>query len=480
MNTRYIKYFGIILLTYAGNLLAQSWPILQIDDPTNYYIYNCAIGEIHDTGQDHFHEGIDIDCNNNGVNIRPIDNGTVITAQSDYVEIGHDFNGEYYLRISIYRHLTNINVNNNQIVVISNTILGQAGNHLHVEMKVWDDSQYMIVSPFDNNTGWQLTLPPGHVDTYPPQINDILIETLNNQNNNVSSGFDVIDPSSNNGAVTFHADYLKAHINSTTPHSTLSTGTEYSFPTEKIVVWGNIGFVVNARDVGINTQPGPNTHSGQGLTVANIGYSYIDQNNNYIEKYIIDFSDFLHTERYELDEVFHTPYFDPEQMPNLFLNGNHDFIELFSPDDTYLHIHREINNIQSNGIWFTKADESTNHVFNQTPDQAQVADANEFALYSDGQQTLNFFVSDAAGQEVDEDLHVIVDNFRPFIQKVEITQVWQLGTIPINMTIYSSEWEWTPGPSGGLVQYITENKAAKVNSPTTVIITSSEPLQHCN
>jgi PKD repeat protein len=74
---------------------------------------------------------------------------------------------------------------------------------------------------------------------------------------------------------------------------------------------------------------------------------------------------------------------------------------------------------------------------------------------------------------------IIIDNFRPYIEKVEISQMWQVGGFQAPTTIYNSEWLWTPGPSGGLSQEILENKAAKTNCPTTFQITSSEPLEHC-
>ncbi|OYT13459.1 MAG: hypothetical protein B6I19_05035 [Bacteroidetes bacterium 4572_114] len=443
MSIRFFKVL-VILFTINFNSVAQLWPIMQDDDPSRYFILNGTLGEIHDTGGDHFHEGIDIDCNNDSIPIRPISDGEVAAVFSSSVTIRHDFQNGDWQKQSKYLHI-NPNVNTDSIVVAGQTILGYVdgvgyNTHLHLEMRVWNGSDWIIVNPVNNNSGWQLNLPTGHADGYAPQINDILIEALNNQNNNVPSGFDVIDPNNNNGAVTFHTDYLKVHMNSTTPHSTLSTGTQYNYPTEKIVVWGNIGFVVNARDVGVNSAPGSGLSSGEGLTVTNIGYSYIDQNNNAFEKYIVDFSDFLDAETDQIGQFFHIPYFNPEQMPNHYLYGNHDFIELRSTNNTYLHIHQQINGIQSNGVWFTKADKNTNHVFNQTPGQAQIADANEFALYSDGEQTLNFFVSDAAGQEANEDLDLIVDNFIPFIKEVEIYDDWNLIT-----PVYEGEWEWQNG-----------------------------------
>jgi len=460
----------LLIILSSLRLSSQSWPILQSDDPQCFYIFACNLGEIHPTGTHHFHEGIDIDCSNlingSGVNIRPIDDGRVYDQYGNDIEIGHNYNNEIPQQISIYREFSNIN--NNLVIgdIVSSglTNLGNAGNHLHLEMRIREGNDFTIINPICNNTAWQLTLPTGHEDTYLPQINDILIEALNNQTNNIPSGF-CTNPESINGAVPFHNQYLKAHMNDT-EFSTLSTGTEYDYPNEKIIVWGNIGFTINARDKGVNTTPGSGTYSGEGLTVSTLSYSYVSTNGIENEKYTIDFSEFLDAETYQLDQLFRIPYFDPEQMPLHYRYGNHDFIELRSTDNIYLHVHQPINGIQSNGIWFTKAEENTPHVFNQTP--TQIAPANEFALYSDGEQTLRFHAEDAADQQTNEDLHLIVDNFLPFIKEVKIYRNENSGAPD-----YVRAWTWQNGT------YEFDNDPAPViltSDMLFVYITTSEPM----
>lgn len=461
------KLTTIIGMVFAFNSVAQTWPVRIEDDANHYYIVSCEFGEIHPAGgtppytyPDHYHRAIDIDIDAN-VPVRSIQSGQVIQKGTISVVVGsNSINGVWQQRVKYLHIMPNVEFGN---LVNENTILGYSENlnsHLHLEMRFWNGNQYVIVSPLHNNTGWQLTLPAGHPDAYPPQINDILIEPLNNQPNNVPSGFDAENLI---GAVPFHNTYLKAHF-SNTQFSNLSAGSEYIYPDEKIVVWGNLGFIVNARDVGVNTQP--TTFSGEGLTVSALSYSYVSPNGTEFEKYKIDFSEFLDAESYQLDQLFRIPYFNPEQMPNHYLYGNHDFIELRSTDNAYLHVHQQINGIQSNGIWFTKADVNTPHVFNQTP--TQIAAANEFAKCSDGEQTLRFHAEDAADQETNEDLHLIVDNFLPFIKEVSICRA-QNPDVPE----YERGWYWQGGT------YVLEQEPVcnfVSDDNIEIHITTSEPM----
>lgn len=430
MNTKYISLLTIMGL-YSSVVLAQIWPIWQIDDPTGYYIISCTVGEIHETGQDHFHQGIDIDCNNDGRNIRAIDDGIVQSAYGSFITIDHSFVGGVPQRRSSYLHLEE----GSFLVSFGETVQGgeiiaTVTNHLHLNMYIRDGNDWLGINPLKNDHGWELDLPNGHPDNYPPQINDILIEGLNTENNNVPSGFRAFE--NVHGAIPFHDNFLKVHFNNT-EYSTLSEGQIYNYPNEKVVVWGNIGFIVNVRDVGCNTIP--INFTGQGLTVSDLSYSWISSDNIEHQKYIIDFSEINYEERNQINELFRVPYF-PEQMPDFYLYGNHDFIELRSTNDVYLSVHQQINGIQSNGIWFTKADTGTPHVFNQTPTQAQVAQANEFTLYADGEHTLRFHVEDASNQEQEEDLHLVVDNFLPFVKRL---QIYKNGN---SEPEYSRSWAW--------------------------------------
>ena len=434
MNTKYISLCALLgicsMITFA-----QNWPITEIDDPLGYYRVSCTVGEIHETGQDHFHQGIDIDCNNDGRNIRSIDFGIVQYAQGSYITIDHDFIDNVPQKRSRYHHLVpgSFTVQAGD-PVNSGTPIATVTNHLHLNMYIRDGNGWLGINPLNNIHGWELELPEGRPDIYPPQINDILIERLNTEINNVPSGFRTLGNLT--GAIPFHENYLKAHFNNSA-NSTLSIGPNYNYPDEKVVVWGNIGFIANVRDIGCNTPP--TGFTGEGLTVSELSYSWVSPENIVHEKYSIDFSEIDYNERHQIGQLFRLPYFDPEQInptgTNYYYNGNHDFIELRSTDDVYLSFHQQINGIQSNGIWFTKADENTPHVFNQTP--TQVAAANEFTLYADGEHILRFHVEDASGPDApDEDLHLIVDNFLPFVERLEI---YKNGNTEPE---YSRSWTW--------------------------------------
>ena len=95
-----------------------------------------------------------------------------------------------------------------------------------------------------------------------------------------------------------------------------------------------------------------------------------------------------------------------------------------------------VHNLNSNGIWYTKAritdtdgDEQDENVY--VFDNAhlpEIARSNLEALYPDREHTLTFHVEDAAGRidraknkaEDNAKVTVIVDNFKPFVKKVEV------------------------------------------------------------
>ncbi len=133
---------------------------------------------------------------------------------------------------------------------------------------------------------------------------------------------------------------------------------------DTLIVFGNIGFITNVRDAGINSDPGAGTSSGQGLTTKRLQYSIENQFHNIQvpEKYDIHFDRGKFDERKDIAQVFDLTFDD------VHLNyGNNDFVELHSGDDIYLspYPHTPIDGVQSNGIWFTKANADTDHVFVQ-------------------------------------------------------------------------------------------------------------------
>lgn len=90
-----------------------------------------------------------------------------------------------------------------------------------------------------------------------------------------------------------------------------------------------------------------------------------------------------------------------------------------------------IQQIQSNGIWATKARNTTLPVFPTTP--VDIARAPCEALYNDGNHTLDFEVTDAANNSNTAQVVAIVDNFKPYIAHVQM--------LLNNQTIYNSQWD---------------------------------------
>lgn len=74
MNTIF-KCFLILLLMQSSKLIiCQNRPILPDDDQL-YYVLASTVYQIYPTNGYHFHEGIDIDCSNDGVIVKPISDG---------------------------------------------------------------------------------------------------------------------------------------------------------------------------------------------------------------------------------------------------------------------------------------------------------------------------------------------------------------------------------------------------------------------
>jgi hypothetical protein len=76
----------------------------------------------------------------------------------------------------------------------------------------------------------------------------------------------------------------------------------------------------------------------------------LSYNINVPVKYDIDFDRIADNNRHLDEQVFNTAFNNPASTRKY---GNNDFIELRSGDDDYLY--PQIDGIQSNGIWFTKA-----------------------------------------------------------------------------------------------------------------------------
>ena len=128
-------------------------------------------------------------------------------------------------------------------------------------------------------------------------------------------------------------------------------------------------------------------------------------------------------------------------------------------------------NTYEDRYWNTKLKESS------PPQPWYGDDANnpEECKYPDGIYTLETKASDLVHPPVINTEEVIVNNFRPFIKDVKITQQWIAtnGTGPI-MTIYDGEWSWN---GSNYIYQKNEERIAKTEGDLTVIITTSEPME---
>ena len=170
--------------------------------------------------------------------------------------------------------------------------------------------------------------------------------------------------------------------------------------------------------------------SGCGLTIRQLDYRIENEHENIHvpSKYPLAFDRLREAERSSVSQIFGTATFDAAHRTV----GNNDFIELRSGDDTYLSPYPNalVGQVQSNGIWFTKARADTDDVFQYTPDDQHIARCNApgEAKYPDDEYTLNFFAQDDWGRvnravnaaDVNAKVTVIVDNFKPCVQQVEL------------------------------------------------------------
>ncbi|MEW5767718.1 MAG: FG-GAP-like repeat-containing protein, partial [bacterium] len=407
---RYSKISLTIILFSSfvlSNLsFALQWPINSADDPLNYNTVNCTFGEIHPTNGDHFHGAIDIDCTNNPAPpARAVEPGVIPPDGIGSISVTVEHGAQKKTR---YLHITpNANLQPGDTIDTGDS-LGTVNGHLHFEMWYQDGGTWYRVNPLVNDAGWALE---GPLDNADPEINDVILEPIN-QPAGVASGYEI---KATAGALTNYTDgTIKIHLRNRPG----SSGTTYDSVNDTLVIYGSIAPIVSARDVDIN-----GGDNGNGLTVQTIDYSVEDT-----PKYNIEFDRIRNSDLYEVNQVFHTIF--NNSSDNLY--GNNDFIELRSLDSVYLYPHKTINSIQSNGVWFTKAHENTNEIFETTP--TNTAQVNKDAKYKDGEYTLTFRVTDASDRDDTQSIKVIVDNFRPYVHRVTIIQEGKEK--------YDAYWDW--------------------------------------
>ena len=511
------------------------WPINPNDDPANWNRVNCTFGEVHSRGTKiHGAIDIDVVNNAPGRPVRAAQPGRREIAAVNIpgfhgvaIELMHEYppGSGVYNRRTRYLH---VDANQPIIPLMQEVGTGEQiarvdtqDGHLHFEMQEKINGEWVRLDPLDNDSAWNLRYHQhleGQPDTYDPQINDILIEANTGctaaplqagqacpQNNSVASGVNI--SATTGGLVAFNAGmppkrYVRAHLADVAPATNNASncnypilgaawnGTRYDAAADRLVVYGNIGMTARVRDVAINSNPGDNQSSGCGLTIRQLDYRIENEHENIHvpSKYPLAFDRLREAERSSVSQIFGTATFDAAHLTF----GNNDFIELRSGDDDYLSPYPnkqiEFENLQgqqvqeqSNGIWSTKARADTEHIFRYTPDNQHIARCNApgEAKYPDGDYTLKFFAQDDWGRvnravnaaDVNAKVTVIVDNFKPFVKKVEIVSGEQM--------IYSGAWSWTFRLQTGTEQLNLTRPTqlkADLRQSLQIIVTTSEPM----
>lgn len=474
MSTKYSRIICFLLLYFSSfKCISQIWPILSTDD-THYDRISAVFGEIHDTGIDHYHEGIDIDDYSNNTTIRPIEDGIVVSRTANTIVIGHglvNFDGTYPKRTVIHEFISNPSLVQGASVTAGVSNLGHTSTpwgHLHLEMWYRDGNIDYPVNPLSNDVNWELPIIGG--DQMNPQINNIFIKKISNQPNGFGSGYVYNTSSAVSDFVVGTEHFLKIHFMNL-DYTTLNS---FNSLTDKIYLWGNFSFVVNCRDRGINPNYIGASGSGNGLTIKKLRW-LIDNNSN--PKYHIIFDRLKDAEVQLLDRIFYTQFNSTVGSSPYF--GNDDYIKLYDLNTTHIYPIQPINNTLSNGVWFTKASATTDELFNVTP--SSTARVNDEAKYKEGTHEMTFSAIDAAGFNGNCSLSVVVDNFRPYVKKVEVIA----NGIGSSRTVYRSEWQWNSGPgtldlnpidiSNATHGYYV-NPGNPVNEDVTIRVTFSEPM----
>ena len=481
-NIILLRLFVIVLLVFSAIPVdAQHvpvWPISQNEDPDHWDRVNCTFGERH---SDHFHAGIDIDCDDD-IHARSVQPGR---REGPWFGLGDDFQGvgieifhEYPPNSGLKNRKTRyLHVNNNNTLIPVNRWVGTGeeiatiNNHDgHLQLDLWqkDNGVWHTLNPLQNDADWEVGSP---LDVKDPENNNVLLQKRDNHPAGVASGYTF--PQQNNAITHYVAnDTVKIHLRKRSG----SNEAIYNPEINTLIVFGSLGPIVNVRDVEITDKQGD---IGDGLTVYSTNYAVEDAYHTFHEPYRVTFDRIPEADAGLLGEIFHTNSF----------YGNDDFIELRDTNNRFLSPHKTMtaNNLNSNGIWYTKAritdtdgdeqDENV-YVFDNTH-LPEIARCDLEALYPDGEHTLTFHVEDAAGRidraknkaEDNAKVTVIVDNFKPFVKKVEVVSGEQ--------TIYSGAWSWTFRLQTGTEQLNLTRPTqlkADLRQSLRIIVTTSEPM----
>ena len=387
-----------------------------------------------------------------------------------------------YMHIALNNNfdLTIPNNPNNHVATGTQVGISNQRGHLHFGMWREINGQWYALNPLKNTRDWSIAerrngqqllgyFGNAPLDQYDPQVNQVFLKGIEQPNQvDVASGYQIVSPQNplaTGGLTNFYnlqnqAVAARIHFHnrrdtdSNHPNQVSDHLTTYDPVQDRIAVFGNIVPTVHVRDQGVNSAAFGVVN--EGLTVQRLTYTIDDA-----MKYDITLDEF---ERDgdgpamigDDEQIFHRKYNEwTDQQDNVVLPdgtvdqnaeykyGNNDYIRLYNGGTAilnncvdsncpvgYLPPHKLIDTPngprRSNGVWFTKARAGTPQVFDQTP--VLTARVNDEALYPDREHTLTFHVEDAAGRidraenkaEDNAKVTVIVDNFKPFVQQVEL------------------------------------------------------------
>ncbi len=473
----------ILLVTlFCKDLQAQQiYPVWPLDAQWNQI--NCTFAEWHTA----FHGALDINLPNN-INFMAIFDGRVLQdadGNFKFMVTDHNFADENDLRTNYVRVRYGDNTdplsgihdgNNNQepSIITAGQEIGKSisGGHLHFEMWARDcptmDCPWYREDPL-NNTHYAnfINRPPGYNDVWAPEINDIIMSTVD-EPQGIRSG--IIYNATSPGLSSFHGQGLKIHINDRPD----SQGTEYD-GSSYIGLFGSIKTVAHVRDIlvtnGVNSV-------GEGLGI----YECLMR---------LDGRDFYRVKFDEIEQddirrpanFFQSSYNGLEGTSKLY--GNHDYLKMYRSVGSQISApHKRINDIPTNGIWSTRLHKSKSSTFAITP--TDVADYPSDLKYKEGKHTIVYNVRDANNQEGNATLNITIDNFMPYIDTVEVSKSWApAGPFPANAfgVLYRATSRGhddnlsTVGD--GKVKFTKEinNKCWTPGCNLIVKVTTSEPLQ---
>ncbi len=125
----------------------------------------------------------------------------------------------------------------------------------------------------------------------------------------------------------------------------------------------------------------------------------------------------------------------------------------------------KVANIDTSQCWATDAKNTVteDNGFKVGYDKAQI---NEEAKFEDGNYRVSTTMSDWVNTATNQQKEVIVDNFLPYVQKVEMNS---------DGDVYEAHWSW----SGGTLTFSPNSKsgAVKCNKDLVIKVTTSEPMK---